>query len=105
MKYFSFSSGLAVLFGLLLTSFSQGEFIIGEFLAENSGISVTDEDGFPADWIEIRNTGTTAESLNGYSLTDAPLNPTKWTFRLRFEKRSGGCRVRAAHELFARYRW
>ena len=80
MKHFSFSSGLAVLFGLLLTSFSQGEFIIGEFLAENSGISVTDEDGFPADWIEIRNTGTTAESLNGYSLTDAPLNPTKWTF-------------------------
>ena len=80
MKHFSFSSGLAVFFGLLLTSFSQGEFIIGEFLAENSGISVTDEDGFPADWIEIRNTGTTAESLNGYSLTDAPLNPTKWTF-------------------------
>jgi len=80
MKHFSFSSGLAVLLGLLLTSFSQGEFIIGEFLAENSGISVTDEDGFPADWIEIRNTGTTAESLNGYSLTDAPLNPTKWTF-------------------------
>lgn len=57
-----------------------GELIISEFLAENSGVTLTDEDNFPADWIEIHNPDGAAVSLLGYSLTDDPDIPAKWTF-------------------------
>lgn len=32
------------------------------------------------DWVELENTGSTAVSLNGWSLTDNPDNPDKWVF-------------------------
>lgn len=54
--------------------------VISEFLAINSGINLKDEDGFPADWIEIHNPDSTPVSLLGYSLTDDAANPVKWTF-------------------------
>jgi len=65
--------------GLSLAPLSQAEFLINEFLAENTGTSFNDEDGFPADWIEIHNPGPAA-SINGYHLTDDATNLTKWTF-------------------------
>jgi hypothetical protein len=65
---------------LFLSSSLQGELIISEFLAENSGLVLTDEDDFPADWIEIHNPDGTAASLDGYTLTDDPDVPAKWTF-------------------------
>lgn len=71
-------------FGLVIAllgiNTARSEVIISEFLAINSGITLTDEDGFPADWIEIQNTGSTEVSLEGYHLTDNANNPTKWTF-------------------------
>ena len=58
----------------------QAEFIISEFLAKNSGTLITDEDGFPADWIEIHNPDPFPASLTGYSLTDDSDNLRKWIF-------------------------
>ncbi|MGC6581799.1 MAG: CotH kinase family protein [Akkermansiaceae bacterium] len=55
-----------------------GEIIISEFLAENSGVSTLDEDRFPADWIELHNSGESVQFLGGYHLTDDASNPTKW---------------------------
>ncbi|MDA7882179.1 lamin tail domain-containing protein, partial [Akkermansiaceae bacterium] len=69
----------ALALGLILAPLSRAEFLINEFLAENTGASFSDEDGFPADWIEIHNPGPTA-SINGYHLSDNPANLTKWTF-------------------------
>ncbi|MCI0743849.1 MAG: lamin tail domain-containing protein [Verrucomicrobia subdivision 3 bacterium] len=52
---------------------------INEFVAANiSGLA--DENGDTEDWIEIWNYGSTAVNLNGYSLTDDPDDPGKWTF-------------------------
>ena len=65
---------------LLAAPLAQAEIIISEFLAINSGLTLTDEDNFPADWIEIHNTGSSAVDLAGYHLTDNANNPTKWTF-------------------------
>ena len=73
------TSFTALALTLFLASFSRAEFLINEFLAENTGTSFNDEDGFPADWIEIYNPGPAA-SINGYHLTDDPTNLTKWTF-------------------------
>ena len=73
------TSFTALALTLFLASFSRAEFLINEFLAENTGTSLNDEDGFPADWIEIYNPGPAA-SINGYHLTDDPTNLTKWTF-------------------------
>ncbi|MDC0305533.1 hypothetical protein OAL22_01115, partial [bacterium] len=73
------TSFTALALTLFLASFSRAEFLINEFLAENTGTSFNDEDGFPADWIEIHNPGPAA-SINGYHLTDDPTNLTKWTF-------------------------
>lgn len=39
----------------------------------------SDLPGF-ADWIELRNTGTSAVNLTGWYLTDDSANPTKWAF-------------------------
>lgn len=56
--------------------------VINEFLAGNvSGL--TDEDGDRPDWIELYNRGTNAVDLLGWSLTDDPNVPGKWTFPSR----------------------
>ncbi len=54
-------------------------FVINEFLADNQH-GIRDEDGKRSDWIEIRNTGTAAASLAGWTLTDDAKNPAKWIF-------------------------
>lgn len=54
-------------------------FRINEFVAQNAG-PVADEDGDEADWIEIKNTGSTPNDLGGFYLTDDPANLTKWQF-------------------------
>lgn len=53
--------------------------IINEFVAENDN-GLKDEDASTEDWIEIFNPGTTAVSLNGWSLTDDPRETGKWVF-------------------------
>ncbi len=75
-----------VVFGLyfphaLSTPGSRGrhELIISEFLAKNRA-GLVDEDGDYSDWIEIYNPGLQPINLTGWSLTDDPNQPEKWTF-------------------------
>jgi hypothetical protein len=56
-----------------------GDLIINEFVAENHS-GLVDEDGDYSDWIEIYNPGRRAVNLAGWSLTDNPAQPEKWTF-------------------------
>jgi hypothetical protein len=55
------------------------DFIISEFMADNTR-TLRDKDGAYSDWLEICNTGASALNLNGYYLTDAAGNLTKWRF-------------------------
>ncbi len=58
---------------------SPGDLVINEFLAANR-TGLTDEDGDYSDWIEIHNRANQALNLAGWSLTDDPNQPEKWTF-------------------------
>lgn len=53
--------------------------VINELAAKNGSI-VTDEDGDYDDWIELYNNTDEAISLSGYTLSDDPGTPDKWTF-------------------------
>ena len=68
---------LTVIF--LPCSLLGAELHITEFMADNKE-SVEDADGDASDWIEISNVNRENGSLEGYHLTDDPLNLTKWTF-------------------------
>jgi len=52
---------------------------ISEFLAKND-TGIRDEYGEREDWIELRNTGTSAVDLSGHYLTDDLDTPTRWSF-------------------------
>jgi len=52
---------------------------ITELLAENDG-GLRDSEGDSPDWIELFNDSPAPMNLGGWHLTDAPGNPTKWTF-------------------------
>lgn len=52
---------------------------INEVMASNTK-TITDEEGKFEDWIELRNTHPEPIDLTGYSLSDNPKNPKKWTF-------------------------
>lgn len=58
---------------------NSGDLIINEFVAANQ-TGLTDADGDYVDWIEIHNRGSQAINLSGWSLTDDPAQPEKWTF-------------------------
>ncbi|HKQ39754.1 MAG TPA: lamin tail domain-containing protein, partial [Verrucomicrobiae bacterium] len=53
--------------------------VINEFLADNL-TSLEDADGQKQDWIELFNRGSTSVNLTGWSLTDDPADPGRWTF-------------------------
>jgi len=53
--------------------------VINEFLAINHGPSF-DDFAETSDWIEIRNPGPGSVDLAGWTLTDEPDLPAKWTF-------------------------
>ena len=53
--------------------------VISEFMAIND-TTIQDEDGEFEDWIEIHNPGSDPLNLEGWTLTDATLNKTKWEF-------------------------
>ncbi|KAA1261400.1 CotH protein [Rubripirellula obstinata] len=55
------------------------DFLITEFVASN-GSSLLDAYSRSSDWIEIRNVGSTAGDLQGWSLTDDPDELDQWTF-------------------------
>lgn len=55
------------------------DLVINETVAENFGqVEDLDDPGEFPDWLEIYNPGTAAVSLNGLSLSDDPLEPTKY---------------------------
>jgi hypothetical protein len=54
--------------------------VISEFMADNPGSGLTDEDGDSPDWLEIKNEGDAAIDLAGWSLTDNGADLAKWQF-------------------------
>ena len=56
---------------------------INEVVAAGMPGGLIDEDGDSEDWVEVHNTGTTAVSINGWSLTDDSTVPGKWSFPAR----------------------
>lgn len=71
--------GLNNLPGLLSTTRIEPVLIINEFMAANQS-GLTDEEGDYADWIELYNPDGQAINLAGWSLTDDPAQPEKWSF-------------------------
>ena len=57
----------------------RGNLVINEILAANQ-TGLLDEDGDYEDWIEIYNRGTNTLDLTGWSLTDDPEDPGRWSF-------------------------
>lgn len=53
---------------------------LSEFAAAGAG-GLFDEDGDQPDWIEIHNRSRRTVDLDGWTLTDDPTQPDKWTFR------------------------
>jgi hypothetical protein len=76
--------GMIMTWMLLQTMFYGGlsgqvdQIRINEFMALN-GTTLMDEDGEFSDWIELFNPGSGDVQLLGWSLTDDPLLPQKWT--------------------------
>jgi hypothetical protein len=64
---------------LLCCGVAHGEVVINEFVASNRE-GLQDEDGAYPDWIELYNSGDTGVPLFGWSLTDDPGDPDRWTF-------------------------
>ena len=58
---------------------TSSSLLINEVMASNTK-TITDEEGKFEDWIELRNTHPEPIDLTGYSLSDNPKNPKKWTF-------------------------
>ncbi len=58
---------------------AQTNLMITEFMADNDK-TLYDDDCDRPDWIEIFNSGPADINLSGWSLTDDPSNPGKWTF-------------------------
>ena len=56
---------------------AQSPVLINEFMARNSQ-TLADADGDYSDWIELRNVSTADVNLDGWFLTDADSNLTKW---------------------------
>jgi hypothetical protein len=62
---------------LFVAANACSQVVISEFVA-NNGASFDDVDGDSSDWIELHNQGSQI-NLGGYSLTDDPAVPQKWT--------------------------
>lgn len=70
---------LLAILGPAVSLHSQDMLQISEFMAINE-INYKDQDRDDSDWIEIHNIGTTTVNLDGWYLTDAANNLTKWRF-------------------------
>lgn len=53
--------------------------ILSEFMADNGG-SLLDQDGESPDWIEVHNPNAFPIALDGWSLSDDPLQTQRWSF-------------------------
>ena len=77
LKYFGVLS--FYLFSIQLQAEPVQTAVISEFLTNNNK-GLEDSNGQNYDWIEISNVNRENGDLEGYHLTDDPLNLTKWTF-------------------------
>jgi hypothetical protein len=75
-----FACGMFLL-GFVTVSLRAAEsgIVINELMASNTRAypDITDFEDYP-DWIELKNNGDSAASLDGYFLSDDPSNPLKW---------------------------
>ena len=55
------------------------DIVLNEIMASN-GMTISDEDGDYPDWIEIYNPGPNSINLEGYGLSDDPLDIRRWIF-------------------------
>jgi len=62
---------------------ANGQIVINEYSAANYNTS-TDNYGEFEDWVELYNPTAAAIDINGWTITDKPSNPTKWTFPSSF---------------------
>ncbi|WP_367391605.1 CotH kinase family protein [Lewinella sp. LCG006] len=73
----------ALLFFVMLSGLTaetlSAQVLINEICASNNA-SIEDEFGAFPDWIELYNAGENALNLAGYSLSDDPADPAKWSF-------------------------
>ncbi len=65
--------------GLFVDRTAEAQLVISEFMAAN-GSTIADEDGDFSDWIEVKNTGTSAVQTLGWYLTDDPDDLQRWAF-------------------------
>ena len=80
-----------ILLSLFLTmGISQAavsQVIVNEFSASNDTLSIS---GHQCDWVELYNSGSEVVNLKGYSLSDNPKNPDKYTINEDVEIYPGG---------------
>ncbi|MCZ6795156.1 MAG: lamin tail domain-containing protein, partial [Planctomycetota bacterium] len=57
----------------------RSRLVLNELLAANRSTNLDDR-GKSSDWVELYHTGSSSENLEGYTLTDDPAAPAKWTF-------------------------
>ena len=76
---FRFCVSSSVMLVVLWGGIAYSDVVINEFVASNRE-GLQDEDGAYPDWIELYNSGGTAVPLLGWSLTDDPGDPDRWTF-------------------------
>ena len=67
---------------------SAGTLVLNEVLAINRS-AIQNGSGYP-DYVELRNNGNTDISLSGYTLTDDPLTPAKFSFPTNTAVAAGG---------------
>lgn len=70
------------------SSTTAGTLVLNEVLAINRN-TVQNGGSYP-DYVELRNNGTTAITLTGYTITDDPLEPAKFTFPTGTPLAAGG---------------
>ena len=77
-------------FGIPVETLRRGELaplvprtvVINEVLVANRA-GLSDEDGDPADWLELYNASTQPVALRGYTITDDLADPAKWALPAR----------------------
>lgn len=70
-----------LLFLVFISISGNGQILINEFSASNSGSVVDPDFQSSSDWVELYNSSTEDINLKGYYLTDDSLNQTKWSIK------------------------
>lgn len=68
-----------LLFSIIVSSYSWAQIVINEVSNANGSTIILPDESTP-DWIEIYNTSSLTTNLQGFGLSDDPLNPLKWKF-------------------------